>query len=54
MGTQLIVLQGTYLESNIEVDKSITIIGRGNPVIDAQGKGKIFTVTANDVINHQD
>ena len=48
-GDTLIVPQGTYLESNIEIDKSITIIGRGNPVIDAQGKGKIFTVTANDV-----
>ncbi|MDP2364338.1 MAG: right-handed parallel beta-helix repeat-containing protein, partial [Ignavibacteria bacterium] len=48
-GDTLIVLQGTYLESNIEVGKSITIIGKGNPVIDAQGKGKIFTVTANDV-----
>jgi nitrous oxidase accessory protein len=48
-GDTLIVLQGTYLESNIEVGKSITIIGKGNPVIDAQGKGKIFTVTVNDV-----
>ena len=45
----VIVLQGTYFESNIDVDKSITIIGKGNPVIDAKGKGKIFTVTANDV-----
>lgn len=48
-GDTLIVVQGTYLESNIEVGNSITIIGKGNPVIDAQGKGKIFTVTANDV-----
>lgn len=48
-GDTVIILKGTYLESNIEIDKSITIIGRDNPIIDAQGKGKIFTVTADNV-----
>ena len=45
----IILLEGTYLESDIYIEKSITIIGKNYPVVDAQGKGKIFTVTANDV-----
>ncbi len=45
----IVLIAGTYLESDIYISKSITIIGKNYPIIDAQGKGKIITITANDV-----
>ena len=45
----IIVMEGNYSEGNITIDKSITILGRNEPIIDGRGKGEIFTITAKDV-----
>jgi len=45
----LIIKSGIYAEGNIKVDKSIKMIGEGEPVIDGKSDGEIFTVTANNV-----
>lgn len=45
----IIIKAGEYAEGNIIIDKSIIIIGEGDPVIDGINKGEIFTVTANNV-----
>ena len=46
---KIIVRAGEYIEGNIIVDKPISIIGEGNPVIDGRGEGEIFTVTFDNV-----
>lgn len=43
------VFAGKYLLKDLKIDKSLTIIGKGFPVFDAQFKGEILTVSANDV-----
>lgn len=45
----VIIKSGIYAEGNIKVDKSIKIVGEGDPVIDGNSEGEIFTVTANNV-----
>jgi len=48
-GDTIIVESGTYYEHNIIVDKPLTIIGKGQAIIDAQEKGYIFNITADSV-----
>ncbi len=43
------VFAGNYLLKDLKIDKSLTIIGKNFPVFDAQFKGEILTVSANDV-----
>lgn len=43
------VFAGKYLLKDLKIEKSLTIIGKGFPVFDAQFKGEILTVSANDV-----
>lgn len=45
----ILVMKGEYSEGNIIVDKSITILGINAPIINGNGKGEIFTITAKDV-----
>lgn len=45
----VIIKSGSYAEGNIIIDKSIKIIGEGEPVIDGRNDSEIFTVTANNV-----
>ncbi|HKK24514.1 MAG TPA: NosD domain-containing protein, partial [Gracilimonas sp.] len=45
----LIIKQGTYLEHNLRVNKPVTIIGEGRPVLDGEKKGFILVITADDV-----
>jgi len=45
----LVMEPGKYSEGNIIIDKKLTIIGEGFPVIDGKGTGEIFTVTSDDV-----
>ena len=47
-GDSIIVEPGIYYESNLRIDKSLNIIGN-NVVIDAKGKGGIFTIMHDDV-----
>jgi len=48
-GTTIIVHAGTYREPTIVVDKSVTIVGEGRPVIDGEGAHEIMIVRADDV-----
>ena len=48
-GDTLIVASGTYLEHNIIIDKSITIIGINHPTIDGESKSEIVSIKANYV-----
>lgn len=44
----IIVYPGTYKEGNIVIEKSITILGKGYPIIDGEGKFEILTIHANN------
>lgn len=48
-GGRIIVKRGVYREPTIVVDKRVTIVGEGNPVLDGQGEREIMTVTADSV-----
>ena len=43
-GDTVLVMPGTYAEYGLVIDKAIALVGRGNPVIDAQERGEIITV----------
>ncbi|MAT53462.1 MAG: nitrous oxide reductase [Saprospirales bacterium] len=40
----VLVQSGTYYENNIEINKDLTLIGEGMPVVDGKEQGEIFTV----------
>ena len=40
---------GTYREHDVVIDKPLTIVGEGNPVIDAEKKGYVLKITADHV-----
>ncbi len=46
----LYIHSGTYLESNLVVNKPLTIIGMGKPVIDAEEKDEIWIILADEVL----
>lgn len=48
-GDTLYIEKGTYKEGNIIIEKSLTIIGEGFPVLDGDHRYEIFTVHANNV-----
>jgi len=45
----IIISKGIYSEGNIVVNKSVTILGQDEPVIDGDAKGEIFTITKKNV-----
>ena len=45
----IIIKPGYFAEGNIKINKSITLIGEGEAIVDGKGDGEIFTVTASDV-----
>lgn len=49
-GDSIIVDPGFYKEGNILIDKSISFIGKGKPVIDGERKFEVITITANHVL----
>lgn len=49
-GDTLRIHPGTYREGNIVIEKSISIIGVGFPVLDGEDKYEIFTIHANNVV----
>jgi nitrous oxidase accessory protein len=49
LGDTLVIQKGTYLEGNIIIQKSLTIIGENYPVLDGDNKYEIFTIHAHDV-----
>lgn len=49
-GDTVRVLEGTYTEGTLTIDKSLTLIGIGRPIIDGTGgDGNVLTITAPDV-----
>jgi nitrous oxidase accessory protein len=44
-GDTVLVLAGAYNEHGLLVDKPLTLLGRDHPIIDAQDRGEIITVT---------
>ena len=48
-GDTVFVHEGTYTEGNLPIDKSLTVIGIGYPVLDGQHNCEIITVTASGV-----
>ncbi|MEO8192630.1 MAG: nitrous oxide reductase family maturation protein NosD [Gemmatimonadales bacterium] len=48
-GGTVVVEPGRYVEHGIVVDRPVTIIGRGLPLIDGDNKGEILRITADDV-----
>ena len=45
----IVVEQGTYLEPTIVIDKPLTLLGKGKPVIDGQFDGSIIEIRADSV-----
>jgi len=48
-GDTILLSAGVYKEGNIEIIKSITILGNGNPVLDGEYKYEIFTVSGRNI-----
>lgn len=48
-GDTIIITKGLYKEGNIIIQKTITIIGQSNPVLDGDNKYEIFTVSGNNI-----
>ncbi len=49
-GDTLFINTGLYKESDINVNKRLFIIGKGNPVIDGQKKSEIFVISADSAV----
>ncbi|HEX6574951.1 MAG TPA: nitrous oxide reductase family maturation protein NosD [Gemmatimonadaceae bacterium] len=45
----IVIMPGRYGVTNVTVDKPLTLAGRDFPTLDAQGKGEVLIVTADDV-----
>jgi nitrous oxidase accessory protein len=48
-GDTIIVDAGVYKEGNIEITRSITILGNGNPIVDGENKYEILTVSGRNI-----
>src|SRR5690554_854329 len=48
-GDTILVKPGIYKESNIKIDKGLTLIGEGLPTIDGEENGEIVTIGADNV-----
>ncbi len=49
-GDTIVVKPGTYFEKGIVINKRITLLGQGRPVLDGEHKYEIVTITANGVV----
>lgn len=47
-GARIVVKSGVYAE-HVVIDRPVTLVGEGDPIIDGNGKGTVVTVTAPDV-----
>ncbi|MCB9278467.1 MAG: nitrous oxide reductase family maturation protein NosD [Lewinellaceae bacterium] len=48
-GDRIIVCPGIYREGQIIVDKMVSILGEGQPVLDGEGRSEILTIIADSV-----
>ncbi len=49
-GDTILVEPGIYLEKNLVINKSLTIIGIGRPVLDGENKYEVISIKANAVV----
>lgn len=49
-GDTVLLQKGLYKEGNIIINKSIILLGEGNPVLDGENKYEILTVSANGIV----
>lgn len=45
----LLIKKGTYKEFNIVIDKPLTLIGEGYPIVDGEDQGEIITIVSDNV-----
>jgi nitrous oxidase accessory protein len=45
-GARIVVQAGTYREVGLVVDRRVELVGEGRPIVDGDGRGHVFTVTA--------
>ncbi|MEZ4987264.1 MAG: nitrous oxide reductase family maturation protein NosD [Saprospiraceae bacterium] len=48
-GDTLLVQNGTYREGGLVLDKPLTLLGQGRPILDGEGRYEIMVVSANEV-----
>lgn len=48
-GDRILVNGGTYLESNLRIDKPLSLLGKDQPIIDGQYQGELLTISSNNV-----
>lgn len=48
-GDTIVVMKGTYTSLNTVIDKEVTVLGNGYPVLDARFKEEVVTIIANHV-----
>lgn len=48
-GDTVLIQKGIYKEGNIIIQKSITVIGQNNPVLDGENKYEIFTISGKNI-----
>ncbi|MBK8954070.1 MAG: nitrous oxide reductase family maturation protein NosD [Saprospiraceae bacterium] len=48
-GDTVLVFEGIYREGNIIIDKSISLMGIGKPVLDGEQKNEILTISGNSI-----
>ncbi|MGE5106764.1 MAG: nitrous oxide reductase family maturation protein NosD [Sphingobacteriales bacterium] len=48
-GDTVLIQKGIYKEGNIIIQKSITVIGQNNPVLEGENKYEIFTVSGRNI-----
>jgi nitrous oxidase accessory protein len=46
----ILVVEGGAYHERIRVDKAISLVGRGWPIIDGDGQGDVVTITADDAV----
>jgi nitrous oxidase accessory protein len=48
-GDTILVKKGTYISSNTLIDKELTVLGQGQPVLDARFQEEVVTITSGHV-----
>ncbi len=49
-GDRVIVHSGVYREGNLRIDKPLSLVGVGRPVLDGEGKVEVLTISASNVL----
>jgi len=47
-GDKIVIREGVYKEHDIEITKSLDLVGEGNPIIDGENKGTVISIHADN------